>query len=100
MCTLNDIDVQSTPAPPSPSNKSLKSQISKLALLRKLSVTSDKDPSAVLTIHQVFILVCSIILMIAVLQIPTILYFNSTAPSTDTPSFTDQIDFKTCSVSS
>ena len=100
MCTLNDVDVQSTPAPPSPSSKSLNSQISKPALLRKLSVTSDKDSFVVLTIHQVFILVCSIIMMIAVLQIPTILYFNSIAPSTDTPSFTDQIDFKTCSVSS
>ena len=97
--TLNNIEMQSTSAPPSPSNKSLKSQFSKLALIRNLSVTSDKDHFTVLTIHQVFILVCSIILMIVVLQIPTILYFNSTAPSTASSSFTDQIDFRTCSVS-
>ena len=97
--TINHNEEQSTPAPPSPSNKSLKSHISKLALIRNLSVTSEKDPFTVLTIHQVLILVCSIILMIVVLQIPTILYFNSTAPSSARSTFTSQIDFRTCSVS-
>ena len=99
--TVKDIEVQPpTPAPLPPSNNSSKF---KFSLLRKISLTSDKDfnPFTVLTIHQVFVLICSILLMIVALQIPTILYLTSTSLPTSSSSFIiNEIDFKTCSVSS
>ena len=60
---------------------------------------SDSVSPIVLTIRQVGILISSIAIMIVVLQIPTILYYNNKPPSEPTiPSF--GIDFETCSVSS
>ena len=102
MCTESNIEMHSEQAPSSPSSvKKLKAQFSRIASMRNFSVTSEisVNPFTVLRVHQVVILVCSIILMTIALQIPTILYFISTAPSTITSSFIDEIDFKTCSVS-
>ena len=99
--TVDNVKVESTPGPPSPSIKSLKVQFSKIALIRKLSTSDiEVNPFTVLTIHQVLILVCSIVVMTVVLQIPTILYFDSSTPPAASSSFTSEIDFKTCSVSS
>ena len=50
-----------------------------------------------LTIQQVVILIASILIMIVVLQIPTILYYNDKPSEPTIPSF--GIDFGTCSVS-
>lgn len=103
----NGIKMQPIPSPASPSSPSspstkvLKFQVSKLPLIRNISSTSETDFNGftVLTIHEVFILLCSTLLMIAVLQIPTILYFTDSTPPTISSSFTSEIDFKTCSVS-
>ena len=101
MCTESSIEMDSKPAPSSPSVIKLKAQFSRIASIRNFSVTSEiaVNPLTVLRAHQVVILVCSIMLMTVALQIPTILYFISTAPSTITSSFIGEIDFKTCSVS-
>ena len=80
---------------------------STIALIRKMSnfdFTDETDyvnPITLLKVHQVVILICSIILMILVLQIPTILYYvkSPSSPSSVVIPGID-IDFKTCTVSS
>ena len=98
--TTNDIEMQPSPALSSSSFRSFKFQVSKVSLLKMFSSTPEKDtnPFTVLTIYQKFILIGSILLMIVVLQIPTVVYYTSTPPSTNSSSITDEIDFKTCSL--
>ena len=99
--TENDIEMQASPALSSPSSRTFKFQFSKVSLIRMFSSTPDKkdvNPFTVLTIYQKFILIGSIVLMAVVLQVPTIVYFTSTPPSTDGLSIADVVDFKTCSV--
>lgn len=96
--TENDIQFEQTLSPSSPSTTSLRFQFSKIGLTRNASV-EDLNPFAALRIHQVYILVVSILLVIVILQIPTILFFTNTPPPVVNSSFTSVIDFKTCSVS-
>ena len=98
--TTNDIEMQPSPTLSSSSFRSFKFQVSKVSLLRMFSSTPEKDanPFTMLTIYQKFILIGSILLMTVVLQIPTVVYYTSTPPSTDSLSITDVIDFKTCSL--
>ena len=71
-------------------------------VFRKLSLTGkETTPVLFFNLRQVVILVCSIFLIICLLQIPTILYY------TNSPSFSNigtfdvgiDVDFKACSVS-
>lgn len=76
---------------------------STIALIRKMPNFDETDvnPITLLKVHQVVILICSIILVILVLQIPTILYYvkSPSSPSSVVIPGID-IDFKTCTVSS
>ena len=56
---------------------------------------TDSANLIVLTIQQMVILISSILIMIAVLQIPTILYYNDKPSEPTIPTF--GIDFGTCS---
>ena len=93
--------MQASPALSSPSSITFKFQFSKVSLIRMFSSTPEKkdaNPFTVLTVYQRLILIGLILLMAVVLQVPTIVYFTSTPPSTDGLSITDVVDFKTCSV--
>ena len=96
--TVNDIEFQHIPSPSSPSTNSLRFQFSKIGLIRNTS-REELNPFAALRIYQVYVLVTSILLMIVVLQIPTILFFTNTS-SPIASSFRSVVDYKTCSVSS
>ena len=79
---------------------------STLALIRKMSnfdLTEETDyvnPITLLKVHQVVILICSILLMILLLQIPTILYYANSPSSPSVGSIAGfDINFKTCTVS-
>ena len=74
----------------------------RFGFFRKISLTEEEANSITFVkIHQVVILICSILLMICLLQIPTILYY------TNSPSFSSigtfdigiDVDFNACSVS-
>jgi len=73
-------------------------------LIRTLSTTDTENVNSItlLKVHQVVILICSILLMIVLLQIPTILYYAN-PPSFGVSSFADglnvDINFKDCTVS-
>ena len=75
------------------------------SLVRKLSTTDTEyvNPITLLKVHQVVILICSILLMIFLLQIPTILYYADPPTFDGNSSFTDSLDidvnFKDCKVS-
>ena len=101
MCTeltTKDNEMQSIPASPYslPKTKSFKIQFSKFLFHQS---EKDVNPLTLLTIPQVLILICSILTMIVVLQIPTILHFTGAPSSTNSSYFASEVDFKTCSVS-
>lgn len=76
----------------------LKKKISLFSI--DLSELDNVKPRTVLTIQQVVILIGLIVLVILVLQIPTILYYTNQPPSSSTRiSFFNDVDFDTCSVS-
>jgi len=61
------------------------------------------NPITLLKLHQVAILICSILLMIILLQIPTILYYTNCPTVSGISSFANSLDidvnFTDCSVS-
>ena len=96
--TVNDIELQHTLSQSSPSTTSLRFQFPKISVTRNASL-ADLNPFTALRIHQVYILVVSILLLIVILQIPTILFFADTPPPVVNSSFASVINFETCSVS-
>ena len=75
------------------------------SFIRTLSTTDTEyvNPITLLKVHQVVILICSILLMIVLVQIPTILYYADPPTFDGISSFTDNLDidvnFKDCKVS-
>lgn len=102
-CTNHGTPVNdSIPSVHNSKKKRAKEFIRKISLfsLSESVVPDHMSPRTVLTIQQMVILIGSILLVIAVLQIPTILYFTNPPPSASTStSFISDIDFNTCSVS-
>jgi len=86
----------------SPKNLIKKSTLALIKRMSNFDLTEEADnvnPITLLKVHQVVILICSILLMILLLQIPTILYYANSPTSPSSVDVGFDIDFKTCTVS-